>query len=826
MHDPNAAAAWERSGIEYVTHFSHIADDVGMTEDGTLFGTIECEGYPHDLAGNAALNAMFGLRCEVIRSIADADIEIYEHLVQHDGVPAFPAQVQHRTVYGRELAADWERECLRGLRCVTWLITVMVRPGWQRPTLRNPFGRGKAEQFRQPGYARERRQRRLENAMRAAMTAYEPYRARRLGVRIPQDSPVVFDELAEAHQLVLSARWKPIPMVADGAMGASIYTQRVICSTGGFRFEVPGVPDEAKPHGTMVGFRVYPRKWRIGMFDGLIGLPFRFVLTNHYRFLGRSKAGDTMADRVRHMENAGDRAAESLGADLDDAIQAVDRGEIAAGRHLWALAVHADCLAHLAGNASDASAVIVNAGGVPAVEDIGMEGAFWSQMPGAPTYLQARAASSLPSPALAAYSSLHAPARGDRKHYWKRPVYRARTIANTAYDMGWHIEDVGMRARFGPIGSGKTLDMAFDSVMLDPLMGGHVDAHGKRGTQVIFDKDGASEILTKAMGGPVARLRLGDARGSGAAPGIALPNTAEARAWLHEFLTGIILDDGRGALTPVDDARLADGIAFTMRLPPGLRAEVGAITSIRQYMTHGDPLGGGARLDKWCRGGALGWAFDGFTDEIDVDAPFASIDPTALLKHASVMPAMAAYCLHRVDQITDGRRLGIHADEFRAYLPDVRMVNGAQEMRFARGFENFALTGRKLEVFLDIATQQPEHVLSHPVGPSLIAQCKTRVLYRNPDADPDAYMKGLGCSARILQAVKRDMLVGPRSKIIMREDHAVRLVNDLSAIAHHIPILSARKNTVDLLADTIGNEGKDPAVFLPAFRRRLLEIAG
>ena len=36
--------------------------------------------------------------------------------------------------------------------------------------------------------------------------------------------------------------------------------------------------------------------------------------------------------------------------------------------------------------------------------------------------------------------------------------------------------------------------------------------------------------------------------------------------------------------------------------------KVGGIATVRQYMTHADPLGGGARLDRWCRGGALGWA--------------------------------------------------------------------------------------------------------------------------------------------------------------------------------------------------------------------------
>lgn len=813
------APSFERAGTAYASHYGHIAEGVAIHRDGTVAAVLEVEGFPYDLAGNRALNGRHALRAELLRTIADEDVSVYEHLVQHDGVPPFPAASGHRTPYGRELAADYERHCLSGMRQLTWLITIMVAPGrgasgW-RGWLGMPAGEAGEERARQPGPARDRRVRRLEDRVRACTKALEPYRPRRLGVRV--EGGIAFDEMAEAHAHVLYGRWRPIPLVEGGLMGASIYAQRVITSNGGFRIEAPGVPDEEKPHGTMLGFRVYPKAWRVGMFDGLIGLPFRFVLTNSYAFHGRTKAGDRMADRQRHMQNAGDRAAESLSEELDDAIQAIERGEHVMGTHLWSLAVHADRFADLAGNAADAASVVVNAGAVPVAEDIGMEGAFWAQLPGSPAYLQARAGG-LPSIAFAAMSSLHAHARGDRKHHWKRPVYRARTVANTAYDVPWHVEDVGHQARFGPTGSGKTLHMAFEAVMLDPLVA------NRGGCQIVFDKDGGNRAVTLAMGGPVATLRMGDERGSGAAPLLALPDDDASRAWLHEFISGLIMDDGRGALTPLDDRRLADGIAFAMRLPVGLRAEVGGIAAVRQYMTHADPLGGGARLDRWCRGGALGWAFDGVEDRVSFDAPFSCVDPTAVLEHGAVMPPMAAYLLHRAGLVMDGRPVVLHADEFRSYLPDVRVVNGVTQVRFARGFENVALTGRKLEVSLDIATQQPEHILSHPVGPSLVAQCKTRKLYRNPDARPDMYIDGLGCTPRIHQAVSRDMLVGPRSVVVLREGVAVRCVNDLSAIAHHIPVLSSGSTSLRVLADTVGNEGKEPERWLPVFRRRMKEL--
>jgi type IV secretion system protein VirB4 len=192
----------------------------------------------------------------------------------------------------------------------------------------------------------------------------------------------------------------------------------------------------------------------------------------------------------------------------------------------------------------------------------------------------------------------------------------------------------------------------------------------------------------------------------------------------------------------------------------------------------------------------------------------AGVDPTALLGDAAVMPPLAAYLLHRASLVMDGRRAILHADEFKAYLPDAR---------FARAFEDFALTGRKKNWSLDIATQQPEHLLDHPIGPSLVAQCKTRLLYRNPDAREAPYIDGLGCTVREFRAVSSDMLAGPHSVLIKREDRSVLCRFDLSGLPQHIAILSGTERSIRMLHEVIAEHGTDPSVWLPAFRRRLPE---
>ena len=354
------------------------------------------------------------------------------------------------------------------------------------------------EHARRGGPALERRRARLEDRARAVLAACPARAVSAYGSK----RYFAYSEIAEAHRLALYARWMPVPLVAPGRLGASIYTDRVVCGLGGFEVHLPG---GGRAYGTMQGFRVYPRTWRVGMADGLIGLPCRFTLTNSYRFHSRAKAGDKLAMRARHMESAGDRA-HSLQEELVEAMDAVDRGEHVMGEHHWSLAVHVDRWEELETAAAASRSRVTDMGAVVATEDVAMEAAFFAQVPGSPGFLRARAGS-VSSVAYAALSSLHAHPKGEAAHHWGRPLFRLRTTGGTAYDHGMHLRDVGHTLLIGPTGGGKTVWIGFCLAMLDALVG------AERGTQILLDKDGGNETVVRAMGGrtrgwPRARIAV------------------------------------------------------------------------------------------------------------------------------------------------------------------------------------------------------------------------------------------------------------------------------------------------------------------------------
>jgi type IV secretion system protein VirB4 len=385
-------------------------------------------------------------------------------------------------------------------------------------------------------------------------------------------------------------------------------------------------------------------------------------------------------------------------------------------------------------------------------------------------------------------------------------MIRFKTTAATYYDYVPHVADVGMTAIFGRVGSGKSVLLTFLLAMFDQYM---VE---RDGIIVFFDKDRGGEILTRAVGGRYLVVRAGE--GSGLAPLRGFRNVPADRDFLIRWLKALISLDGHGPLPPEDDARLARAVAAVMRMPVGMRS----LDGLRQFLGWRNPMGAGPRLERWCRGGALGWAFDGERDEVDFDAGMVGFDLTAILDNPEVVNPAAQYLMHRIRSVIDGRRSVVSLDECRAYLLFEQMENDTKDL---------LLTSRKNNGIVIIATQQPEDLLHGTFGPALVGQCHTMFFAPTPTADETVYREKLFLTEGELRAIREDMLPGSRRWLIKRRGENAESVIvdfDLSAMPEYIAVLSGRANTVRLaerLREEAGTD--DPAAWLPEFQARYKE---
>jgi type IV secretion system protein VirB4 len=183
---------------------------------------------------------------------------------------------------------------------------------------------------------------------------------------------------------------------------------------------------------------------------------------------------------------------------------------------------------------------------------------------------------------------------------------------------------------------------------------------------------------------------------------------------------------------------------------------------------------------------------------------------TQLLEHDEVCAPAGAYLLYRVTQILDGRRVVLSIDEFRFYL---------KNPQFAAVVDNLLLTVRKSNGAVFLALQMPEHILESPLGPSIVAQCQTKIMFPSPTADRAIYIDGLKCTEGEYRAVREDMVVGKRRFLLKREKASVICEFDLGGMRDYVAILSGRANTVRFAEKLRRRLGDAPEQWLPEFLR-------
>jgi type IV secretion system protein VirB4 len=780
----------ERSGELYLPFVGHVGPQTVLLEDGSLLAMAHIDGAPFELEDHAQRNAKLRGLNTLFRNISDDNIAIYSHLVRHPADELKGAK-RFNSSFAEDLSATYCNLVLNGhLFRNSYFISLVVSP-------RGALGPAAARQFarwrKRPSETGGRLRHDLEEVWQILASGLDGFGVRRLGVY--DWHGIAFSEIAEALRLLITCRPLRVPIVS-GHLGASLYTDRVICGRRGFEVRAPG----DSQFGTVFAFREYPAKTRPGMLDTLLSVPFPLVLSQSFQFLTRAQAHGSLSLKAAQMQSAQDKAASQI-AGLEEAADALASNEFVMGSHHLSLAVYGGTIDDVRDRAALARGRLTDCGAVVAEESMGLEAAFWSQLPG--NFQWRTRPGAINSRNFAGLSSFDNYPSGAAMGHWGPALAQFRTNGGTSYDYVPHVGDVGMTAIFGPTGSGKTALLMFLLAMFEQVM------TGRNGAVVFFDKDRGGELLVRATGGTYLVLRRGE--GSGLAPLRGLPDTAAARDFLRTWVIGLIEADGKGNLTPDEEQRLERGIGRQIKLPVEMRSLAG----LREFLGHSDPLGAGPRLEKWCRGQALGWAFDGEQDDVRLDAAITGFDMTHLLELEQVCAPAAAYLLHRVASVMDGRRFVMACDEFRAYLLNAR---------FAAVIDNFLLTVRKNNGMLILGTQQPEHVLNSPLGNSLVAQCQTKILFPSPTADRDAYIGGLKCTEGEYRAVREDMLVGKRRFLLKRESGSVICEFDLSDMPDFIAVLSGRANTVRL-AETLRSQlGDAPEQWLPTFMARYREV--
>ena len=139
------------------------------------------------------------------------------------------------------------------------------------------------------------------------------YGVRRLGYRqgVGQFSGWTYSEIGEALKLIMTTQRHTVPL-GDAPLGGLIYTDPVIFAgwRGRHRFSVETI--DGPLEGMIFGWKGYPSKTVVGMFNQLLGVEYPVVVTHSGRFLSRASAEAKMHMTAVQMENAKDKASSLL----------------------------------------------------------------------------------------------------------------------------------------------------------------------------------------------------------------------------------------------------------------------------------------------------------------------------------------------------------------------------------------------------------------------------------------------------------------------------------------------------------------------------------
>jgi type IV secretion system protein VirB4 len=773
----------------YLPFTRHVTETVIGLSTRALITVVKLDGVSFETAAMSDLNDLHAKLNLTLRNVADERLALWTHLVRRRSTE-YP-EGKFRSAFSTALDAKY-RERLQGEQLFRneLYLTLVWHPGRGATEAASDFFRrlGRASGALTEVDADSLK--RLSDASRDLIAALERYGARPLGL-IDRNGIVFSEPMAVLHALA-SGEWLPVPL-PQGPIGPALYTNRIIFGREALEIRGGG----GSRFAGMFGIKEYPASTRPGLLNALLSAPFEVILTQTFAFLSKADAKTVMTRKQNQLISAQDPAAsqvDELGQALDD----LESNRFVLGDHHLSLLVYADNPQQLAKYMSLARRALADAGAVAAREDLGLEGAFWVQLPGLFKYRIRSGA--ITSRNFASFSPFHTyPSGKPDGNHWGPAVAMLETASGSPFHFSFHHGDLGNTFICGPSGSGKTVVQNFLLSQAERLGASYV----------FFDKDRGAEIFVRATGGTYLTLRNGVA--TGCAPLKALDLTLTNLFFLGELIRKLVTPESR-PLTVAEEERIDSGLRALARLKPQERS----LGTLRAFLGQQDAEGVGARLERWRQGGPLGWVFDNDQDAITLDARFIGFDMTELLDHPTVRTPLMMYLFHRVERLIDGRRLIIDIDEFWKALGDDVFRDLAN---------NKLKTIRKQNGVMVFGTQSPRDALASPIAHTIVEQCPTQIFLPNSRGTRADYVDGFHLTNAEFRLIKEDLLPESRRFLIKQGHSSVVAKLDLSGFDDELAVLSGRTETVELLDRVRQESGDDPARWLPIFhaeRRKAL----
>lgn len=810
-----AAARRELPASRQIPYTAHVTEGLVKTQAGDFVQVFRLAGASFESADDEELNNWHERLNVAWRNIASPNVALWAHILRRRE-RTVPSGVN--TNGFAAMLADKYRERLAGetLMVNEIYLSIVYRPvsgaatGAASKLLSRSArrGGGNAELVDAIDVCEK-----LGQTVTASLSRYEPER-----LTIYSERGRWRSGLLEFLGTLINGEWQPMP-VPRAPLNELLATTRPLFGSEVIEYRLP---TETRC-GAMLGIKEYPTPTSVGMYNALLSAPFAFVLTQSFAFLTKGTAQGLLQRQYNRMANAGDFAV-SQAEELRDALDSLTANEFVMGDHHLTLqvltptveartSVDGALLRRLNDDVALARTMLADCGMTVAREDLALEAAFWSQLPGCFSLRPRKAPIS--SRNFAAMAPFHNyPVGRASGNHWGNALALLITSARSPYYFSLHAsdprdpeggsrKDTGHTFICGPTGSGKTVFIGFMVSMLA--------AQGA--TQIVFDKDQGMEILVRALGGIYLPLKPAESTGFNPLQLEPTPVNIEfQKTWLRMLARGSVPFSTR------EENDLDQALRGTLALDRPARR-------LSRLIEFTDPTrsdGIHSRLARWCEstGGEYAWVFDNAVDSVVGQiAGRATIgfDVTHFLTHELIRGPVNRYLFHLVEQLLDGRRLVCWVDEFSNALADADFESFA---------DNAPKTWRKLNGVLCAATQTASGVLGSRIARTIVEQTATKIFFPNPDADARDYVDGFGLTEREFKLLKEHLEPGSRMFLVKQGHYSIVCALDLKGFDAELAVISGRRSTVEQMHLIMRAAGHEPEQWLPAFLEQFARPKG
>lgn len=765
---------------DHLPYLAH-ADDVTLAlKGGMLMQVILLDGFPFETADTDELNYRQAVRDTMLRSVGNARIALYHHIVRRRTGVDLAASFDDP--FSRWLDQRWKKRIGEKRLFVNDLFLALIyRPSIGKVGVLDRLGDRARQMGREAHLSRERDIRTLDGVRESLLASLKPYGPRTLG---RYDGPGGrCSEPLEFLSLILNGELNPV-VESKGPAAHHLPYKRL--SFGIEAMEMKGAG--ASEFGAMLSLKEYPSAATPGMLDGLLRLPIDMVVTESFSFVDRQIAQERIDLSLRRLRAADDDTVSlkrGLMAAKDDAAS----GAAAFGEHHMSVMVRAASISALDNASASVQAAIADIGAIAVREQLNLEPAFWAQFPGNFDYTARRALIS--SGAAAGFCSLHGfPIGSADGNHWGQAITVFETTSATPYFFNFHQGDLGNFLVIGPSGSGKTVVLNFLTAQAQKLAP----------RTIFFDKDRGAEIFLRAIGGFYEVLRHG--RPTGFNP-LQLADSGGTRAFLRALIAQLLRWPA-GPLKPDELAVIAEAVDANFDQPPELRR-------LRYFR---ELLGGvrrpeagdlAQRIARWCAGGEFAWLFDNAQDRLSVDARILGFDMTDLLDAPDLRTPAMMYLFRRIEERLDGSPTLIIIDEGWKALDDE--IFGAR-------LKDWLKTIRKRNGVVGFCTQSARDALDSRIASAIREQTAAQIFMPNPRATEEDYGAGFGLTTHELDII-RSLPEASHCFLIKAGTDSVVARLDLSGEPEMLRILSGRERTVRALDQLRAKVGDAPEKWLP-----------